>query len=122
MRDEIEQSLKETWNLEKISVIASFVVWTWCLTNHKTLGNEILIWTPAPVRRSVLSRSLGLLIQMCYIGVYIKRVEKRFSLPDGLGWESSNLNDPIRVVVGIVFWLGLIAMTIIIPFLFHKLP
>jgi hypothetical protein len=120
LRDEILQSLKETWNLERQSVIAAGVIWTWCLANAKTPGYTILIWTPLAITTLSALRSLGLLLQMQHLGRYVRRLEQDFPLPKGLGWESSALNDQFRRFAGIVFWVILIAMTVVIPLLYQR--
>jgi hypothetical protein len=118
---EIADALKETQRLERISLIGSALILTWALSQPGLSGFRLIMWIPFVLVILGALRSLGLLNQMRSIGKYIRRVEKLHALPDGHGWENSGLNEPLRVIAGIIFWIVLITGSILLPIHYEKL-
>lgn len=119
LRLQIDSITKELFSLERWALISSGTIWSWLATTSNNNVPHLIYWAPAIITILLCLRGWGLHSSNMLAGKYIANIESYFELPENMGWESLlKQARPLMVVnAAILYWVILIVMNIIIPFI-----
>jgi hypothetical protein len=120
LREEMTKSMDEARLLERYSLLATSVLWTWAVSNMNNPPYKLVMWLPLLITSLFSLRVLSLHRHTRFTGQYITMVEKQFSIPESLGWHRyyRKEGDSFVALTGYFFWLSLILVTIIVPIVY----
>lgn len=120
LRNGIDDAIKETRSIERYSLLATGVIWSWCATAQGNAGLKIIVWIPCVITLLLGIRSLGISKEISTIDRYLERVEGMVGLPGGFGWERNQAEkrSPFEVKTAYLFWSVLQVGTIVIALLY----
>lgn len=113
-RADILQRIDRIEGQIRIGLVSSGAIWTWVLTHPGPLM-KIAVWVPTCLVLYLTTAWLTQHFAILGIARYVKALEEKFFLPDGIGWET-NLKQYQRTWLEPVthaFWVVLLASNII---------
>jgi hypothetical protein len=120
LRASIVSSINETRTLERNSLIGTGAVWTWLATHQVTPNAQIVWWLPMIFALLGWLRARAVLRSIERSAAYIRHVEAFLCEgPGPRGWETHLAQErkPIVSRTMDIFWVCLLLLAIVIPFL-----
>jgi hypothetical protein len=126
LREEIMETTREMFRVEKAGVVAVAGIYTWLLLHKEEIITRE-VWFIAPGLIFICGlRVMHHVITIRRIGKYLRKIENAtFSQKSELpGWENNKLRGPkqdsIEIVVSVIGWLAVFALSIIASCKFSK--
>ncbi|MEP6466904.1 MAG: hypothetical protein ABJB05_11400 [Parafilimonas sp.] len=118
VRTEMNDTVKETRMVERNSLIATTVIWSWLATTDHVAYKQ-LKWLPVILVLFSAYRAFGLASHIDKIRNYLRKFEHSVLLEDDWGFEQyykSKLTS--RRISSYIFWVLLFLVTLIVPSFF----
>jgi hypothetical protein len=117
VRKVYDDRVTQTRALERYSIFATGIIWSWCSTNYEVPAVQILIWMPALITFLFGIRAWGNAKAMYKTRDYLAKIESRISLPEDLGWgrHLKKNEEPRLAMTAYFFWAVLQFFTLFIP-------
>lgn len=115
LREEMMECIKESRSLERNALLASGAIWAWAIANKTQAVYQPLLLVPPLIAMLSALRAWSLWKHLDHLSNYIQQVEAALSVPGNLGWERVFFasTDCSKRVTAIVFWVLLVAATVI---------
>lgn len=123
VRKVYDDRVSQTRSLERFSLLATGVIWSWCATNYELATVKILIWMPALITFLFGLRAWGISKVTYSTRDYLVKIEGKINLPADIGWgrHLKATEEPRIIITAYIFWAVLQILTIFIPIFIEQI-
>lgn len=113
LRNVYNERAKETRLLERYSLIATGVIWSWCAANLEAPALKLLLWVPAIISSLFGIRAYSIYRIMVATRDYLASLESKLGLPNDFGWgHQLKQQEQGQMFTALMFWFILQVFTL----------
>ncbi len=123
-RANLYRNIDQIVNDQRYGILATGAFWAWIVTHSVTESLAWLAWVPTLLCVFFLIKWWVFYVATSRLLEYLRLVESKFELPDGLGW-STNFPNYGRDVLGCfttLFWIVLTILNVLAAVYYPDVP